>query len=162
MTKLTDFVFTDTGISVKIRKVSPMLVADIEASIPHPQPPEQIVDYGEPKGKVKEKNLSDPVYLAAMNERVTLVYQAWRTALIRRGVVLEGEDWKQEVAEYRQFIQDQTGHPLDEPDDRLVYILRICIGTIEDQDELINAITRRSQPTEAAIEEAKASFPGQV
>lgn len=158
MTKLTDFTFTDTGISVKIRKVPPMLYADIEASIPYPEAPTQEVDYGEPKGKVLEKNLSDPGYVTAQAERLQIVYQAWRRALLLRGVILDGEDWREDVEEYRQFIKEQTGKPLDEPDDKLIYILRICIGTLEAQEELIDAITRRSQPTQEAIEQAKQSF----
>lgn len=157
--QLTDFTFRDTGITVKIRKVSPMLLPDIEASIPKPAPPEQEVDYGEPVGKVREKNLSDPAYTAALAERTVKVYQAWRRALIRRGVVLEGDQWQEAVKEYRQFIQAEIGSPLPEQDDHMVYVLSICIGTIEDQDDLINAITRRSQPTPEAIAEAKDSFP---
>src|SRR5512138_1177729 len=140
MPTLTDFTFKDTGITVKIRKVSFYLYGDIEASFPRPEPPEQEVDYGEPKGRVKEKNLSDPAYQAALTARTIAVNVAWRKALVKRAVVLEGDDWKKEVADYRQNILSITGHELDESDDFLVYILRICVGTPEDQEDLINAI----------------------
>src|ERR1035437_1696244 len=146
MSNLYDFTCKDSGIRIKIRKVSPMLAADVEASIPMPLPPEQEVDYGEPKGKVKERNLSDPEYLMQMQERSGAIFRSWKRALILRGTVLEGDDWKKEVKEYRAFIQESTGKPLDETDDKLVYVLRIAIGTFEDQDDLIQAITRRSQP----------------
>lgn len=156
--KLIDFTFRDTGITVKIRKISPMLVTDIQESIPEPQPPLNEVDYGEPRGKVLEPNLQDPGYKLAMQEHQHRIFLTWRRAMILRSVLVEGEDWRQEVKEYREFIQEQTGHPLDEPNDLVVYVLRICVGSEEDLGELIQAITRRSQPTPEEIEKAKDSF----
>lgn len=162
MSNLYDFLCKDSGITIKIRKVSPMLAADIESSIPMPLPPEQEVDYGEPKGIVNERNLSDPEYLIRLQERSGEIFQKWKRALILLGVVLEGDAWKKDVKEYRAFIQETTGHPLEETNDKLVYTLRIAIGTFEDQDDLIHAITRRSQPTAEAIEEAKTSFQRKI
>jgi hypothetical protein len=109
-----------------------------------------------------ERNLSDPGYQIRLEVRNAAIFQAWKRALISRGVVLEGDDWKKDVQEYRDFIQETTGQPLEETDDKMVYVLRIAIGTFEDQDDLIQAITRRSQPTTEAIEEAKNSFQGKV
>jgi hypothetical protein len=149
---LTDFTFKDTGIAVKIKKVSPMLATDIYAAIPEPTPPMNEVDYGEPKGKVMEPNLSDPAYQRAMVERAVKVNAAWRRVMILRGVVVDGDDWQNEVKEYRAFIREITGGEIDEDNDLIVYVLRLCVGTGEDLDDLINAITRRSQPTQEAIE----------
>ena len=75
-----------------------------------------------------------------------------------RSVVVEGEEWKDEVKEYRDFIEKQTGKPLDEPDDLVVYVLRICIGSEEDLTEFLNAVTKRSQPTQEVIDQAKDTF----
>lgn len=158
MSQTFDHLCKDSGITLKLRKVSPMLAADIEALFPKPQPPEQEVEYPEPKGKVMEKNLSDPAYEKALEDRSAQVYQAWKRALLLRGVVLEGDDWKKDVAEYRQFIQETTGQPLAETDDRMIYILRVAVNSIEDNQELIEAITRRSQPTPEVVQAARESF----
>lgn len=157
---LTDFTFKDTGITVKIKKVSPMVVDDVRASIPEPLPPEQEVDYGEPKGKVMERNYSDPNYtleLEAHNKKVAALVQK---VIVNRAVILEGDEWKKEVQDYRDFILKSTGYPLAETDDVLVYILRVCVGSKEDMSDLIDAIIKRSQPTQEAVEQAKRSFRG--
>lgn len=112
MSLLTYFTFKDSGKTVKIRKVSPYLWADIDATIPMPAAPEQEVDYGEPRGRVMEKNLSDPAYQAALASRAVEVSQAWRKGLIKWGVVLEDDTWKDSVAEYRALILSTTGKAL--------------------------------------------------
>jgi hypothetical protein len=157
---LTDFTFKDTGITVKIRKVSPMLAADVNASMPEPLPPEQEVDYGDPKGKVMERNYSSPSYLADLQAHKVRIFTALQRVMILRAVVVEGEEWREEVREYRQFLQEQTGAPLDEPNDLVVYVLRLCVGSQEDLADLLTAITSRAQPTQEAIEQAKRSFRG--
>ena len=157
---LTDFTFKDTGITVKIKKVSPMVVDDVRASIPEPLPPEQEVDYGEPRGKVMERNYSDPNYaleLEAHNKKVAALVQK---VIVNRAVILEGDEWRKEVQDYRDFILSSTGYPLAETDDVLVYILRVCVGSKEDMSDLIDAIIKRSQPTQEAVEQAKRSFRG--
>lgn len=155
---LYDHTFRDTGITVKIRKVSPLLITDIDDAMPKPEPPMQEVDYGEPRGKVQEPNLSEPGYLRQLDERRGRVWRAWRRAVILRGVVPEGDDWKGEVEAYRALVAQEAGSPLDEEEDWLVYVLRICVGSMEDLNELIQDITNRSGPTEEAIEKAKATF----
>lgn len=157
---LTDHTFRDTGITVKIRKISPMLAADIRNSIPAPIPPENEVDYGPPKGKVKEQNVTDPNYLTQVTEWNLKVYMLWRRVMVLRAVDQDSlpAGWNDEVKGYRDFIKAQTGKDLDEPEDLVIYILRICVGSEEDLNDFINAVTRRSQPTAEVIEQAKASF----
>ncbi len=158
---LTDFTFSDTGITVKIRKVSPMIAADIANAYPEPTPPSQEVDYGEPKGKVMEQNLSDPEYLKAVKARQVKVVMAIQRMMISRGVVLENDDWKSEVEQYKESLKSFTGYDLEE-DDLLIYVFRICVGTQEDLEDLLAAITSRSQPTDIEVEKSKASFRGKV
>lgn len=155
---LTDFTFKDSGISVRIRKISPMLAADVNASMPEPLPPEQEVDYGEPKGKVLERNYSDPRYQELLDAHKQKVFQALQRVMILRSVVVEGEEWHKDAQEYRQFIKAQTGAELDEPEDLVVYVLRVAVGSEEDLIDLIQAITRRSMPTPEVIQAAKESF----
>ena len=162
MALLTDYTFRDTGITVKIRKISPMLAADVAAAMPEPLPPEQEVDYGEPVGKVKERNYSDPAYISAKAEHQKKVFMALQRVMIIRSIKVEGEEWKEDVAEYREFIEKHTGAPLAETEDLVVYVMRICIGSEDDLIELLGAITGRSQPTPEAVEAAKASFRGEI
>lgn len=161
---LTDFTFKDTGISIKIKKISPMLGADVNASMPEPEPPEQVVDYGEPKGKVMEQNLSDPAYARSMMEHRAQVFRVYRRVMVLRGVAAESlpDGWQDDVKVYRAFMEAQLGKVIDEPDDVVVYILRIAVGSEEDLEELIAAITRRSQPTQEVIDQAKATFQRQI
>ena len=155
---LTDFTFKDTGISIKIRKISPMLAADVAAAMPDPLPPEQEVDYGEPKGKVLERNYSDPAYLQAKADHQRKIFQALQRVMILRSVHPMDENWMESVKEYRDFIQKTTGAPLDEPEDLVVYVLRVCVGSEDDLTDFLTAVTRRSQPTQEEVERAKASF----
>jgi hypothetical protein len=157
---LTDFTFKDTGITVKIKKISPMVVDDVRSSIPEPLPPEQEVDYGEPRGKVMERNYSDPNYTLELREHERKASALVQKVIINRAVVLEGDEWKAEVQDYRNFILENTGQPLAEKDDLLVYILRICVGSNDDMNDLVDAIIKRSQPTQEAVEQAKRSFRG--
>lgn len=157
-TELKMFRFPDTGITIKIRKVSPLLAVDVDASIPRPTPPLNKVDYGDGRGEVMEPNLSDPSYLKELEERTAKVGMAVIKATILRSVIVDGEDWKEDVKDYRQFILETTGAPLDEPSDLYVYVTRICTGTQEDLTDLIGAITSRSQPTPEEIAKAKDSF----
>jgi hypothetical protein len=155
---LAEFTFKDTGITVQIRKVSPMLAADVAAAMPEPLPPEQEVDYGEPVGKVMERNYGDPKYVVTLAEHRHRLYDTLQRAIILRSVVATDGKWKDDVNEYRQFLLSQTGKEIDEKDDLVVYVTRICVGSQEDLNDLMAAITRRSQPTEEAVAAAKADF----
>jgi hypothetical protein len=87
------------------------------------------------------------------------VWKAYRRALILRGVVVENDDWKKAVEEYRALIAQETnGGQIEEKDDFVVYVQRVCVGSMEDLDELEHDITNRSGPTTEAIEKAKATF----
>lgn len=158
--QMTEFTFPDTGISVKVRKISPFLAADLAEAFPAPKPPEQEVDYGGEKGRVMEPNLSDPNYqyaLRAYQQEITMKLQR---VMIQRAIKPVDEDWEEDVAEYRAYIQESTGKPLSEESDLLVYVLRVCVGSQEDLQDLINVITRRSQPTPEGVQAAKNSFRG--
>jgi hypothetical protein len=157
---LTDFTFKDTGITIKIKKISPMLAADVSAAMPEPLPPEQEVDYGEPRGKVMERNYSDPNYQSLVIEHRRKLYATLQRAMILRSVTVDGDDWKEDVKEYKSFIQSQTGGLVDEENDLVLYVTRVCVGSQADLNDLMAAITRRSQPTEEAVTAAKADFRG--
>ena len=120
------------------------MAADIQASIPAPEPPKNLVDYGEPKGQVWEENRQDPEFILANNKRMRHVLEVLQRATILRGVVVEGEEWKEEVKEYRDFILHHTGKPVEEPEDLVVYVLRICVGTDDGDTGLEGGVRARS------------------
>lgn len=159
--KLYPFTFSDTGRVVRIRKVGPMPLTKLRKDNPPPAAPVIQVDYGDGE-KRQEINEADPAYLEAVKRyeidfgiKTTLFY-------LERGVVVElGEAEKQEVAEFRQFWQDEYGTPLG-GSDKSVYVQYICIGTEDEMNELLEAITRRSHPTEAAVADSVAGFPAEV
>ncbi len=162
MNEWMEFTFHDTGKVVKIRKVSPMLAIDIDASIPRPAPPTNRVDYGPPKGVVEEPNYNDPGFTEALSARNRRVGEMIRRAQVLRGVQVDGDAWQEEVKQYRAFMADTTGTPLAEASDLYLYVTRLCAGTNNDLTDLYTAITQRSQPTEEAVAAAKQSFPGDV
>lgn len=157
-TELTTFVFKDTGISVKIKKVSPLLVMEVQKALKTPVPPMQEVDYGDGKKKL-EPNEASPEYQKALEAYNIEVEQAVRKLIIRRGVIFDlTDEQKEEVRELRQFWKDNYKTELDGTDVE-IFISYIAIGSPEDLQELIQAVMQRSQPTEEVIKRAQDSFP---
>lgn len=157
--KLYNYTFKDTGIRVQIRKVSPMSVVELQKAFPAPTPPRQRVEVG---GEwMEESNPSDPDYLAAKERHGQELEMRVRQLMIRRGVIIPPDNvtWQDEVKEFRAFWLETYGKEL-EGDDKEIYISHIAIGTDSDYVELVDAITRRSQPTEGEVAAARSSFPG--
>lgn len=153
--------FQDTGITVSIRKVSPLLLNELRRRNPEPQPPKNLVDYGDGK-KVLEENRADPDYMAALDKHAQELELKMRMLLIRWGVVYEltAQDLEQ-VKQLKEFWQTEYQQEL-EGTDLEVFISYIAIGTVEDLEELTNAIMRRSQPTPAAEGEAAQRYKSPV
>lgn len=153
--------FKDTGVIVRIRKVSPLLLLRLREDFPPPKPPMQEVDYGDGKKKL-EPNTAHPEYVAAQETYGLEMEKRLNHLLIKRGVKL---DWtpemKAEVQEVRDLYEEETGRAMNE-DDTFVYVSYIAIGTDKDLEELLEAIMRRSGPTEAAAEEAADRFKSPV
>jgi hypothetical protein len=159
VSELTAFTFHDTGVKVLIKKVSPLLVVELQKAFPPPAPPQQEVEIG---GEIViESNPAHPDYVATMNEYNREFEMRVRRLLIKRGVEIPGEnkEWQEEVAELREFWREEYAKEL-EGDDKMLYISYIAVGTDGDLTDLLGAIMQRSQPTEAAVAAAKASFPG--
>lgn len=155
---MNSFTFPDTGVTVSIRKVSPLLISEIQRKNPTPKPPLNKVMYGDDTRY--EENPADPDYIKALEDHGTKLEQAIRRALIRFGVVYEltAEDVRR-VNELREFWQTDEGEQLV-GSDMEVFISYLAIGTFEDLNDLVEAVTRRSQPTEKAVAEAAERFPG--
>lgn len=149
---LPTFTFQDTGITVQIRKVSPSIGTEIRKAFPPPKPPVHRVEIG---GQiVEEANEADPDYDRAYQEWGLMVEAKAARLYIKRGVECEVD--AQAVASVRA---DMAAEGIElEGDDKYIYIRYICVGTEDDYQELLMAITRRSQPTEVAVAEAVEQF----
>lgn len=153
---LPEFTFAGSGITVKLRRVSPFLLGDVAKSLVAPKPPLNTVDYG--NGPVQEANEADPTYLVALEDHRKEVGVRNMKALIRLGVECEVDD--DAVQELRATMRD-LGVELD-PDDKWVYIVNIAITHEDELIQLRDAILRKSQPTEEAVQEQLADFHGEV
>lgn len=153
--ELTPFTFESTGVTAKLRKVSPYLVFELQRSFPPPDAPMQEVSYGDGETRL-EANPAHPDYLKEYQRYQLDLEGKIRRLMIKRGVVCEFD--KQEVADLREFWISEYEKELPEKDDFVAYITYLAMGTQEDAEELIAAITRRSQPTEAAVQLAQGTF----
>jgi hypothetical protein len=129
---------------------------------PQPEPPTVEVDYGDLGGKKLESNEADPGYIKAQAEYRMMIVLKSQRLLIERGVVVELDDeMKAEVVELRDFWRQEHGKELP-GSDKMVYVLHIALGTPDDLTELVEAVSRRSSPTEVSISEANGTFRGEV
>lgn len=154
--ELPEFTFVGSDITVHLHKVSPFLLGEVAKSVPKPTPPLNKVDYG--NGEVLEPNEADPGYLQALEDYKQEVGNRNLRALIHLGVECEVD------TAAVQALRDQMamfGVTLD-PDDKWVYIVDIAVTHTDEIAELRDAIMRKSQPTEGAVQDALAAFPGDV
>ena len=165
--------FQDTGITVRLRKLSPMTAQRLNEAIrkefPPPSPPTYEVEYGDTK--VREINDADPTYQAR--------YQRWEQDTARlfnerllKLVCLDaievdiGKAEKAEIARKKRNLERAGIAWEDDPDLtedenlRYFYVQHCCFGSSEDMKELYAAVNTRSQPTEAAVQAHIAAFPG--
>lgn len=156
--ELVPFTFKSTGKTVMIKKVSPFLAMELQNAFPPPEPPTQKVEYDE--GDVREeKNWSHPDYLKQVEAYNLAFSNKVQNLMIKRGVHFEiTEEIRTELEELRKFWQEEYGTELSEKNDKLAYVLYVCAGTQEDTEDMIAAITKRSQPTEVAIQQAQGTF----
>lgn len=161
------FTFPDTGITVQLHKVSPLLRDDIDAMLrrqfPPPDPPLNTVPSGFGDGAPRqEPNEADPNYQMALArwriEHINRTGDKLMELAIRSYIVCDVDH--EAVARLRASMQ-ALGVELD-PDDAYVYISRICIGTPDDQRDLSTALFTRAAALREAAQAHKDTFPGDV
>lgn len=166
-----EYTFPGSGITIRIRKVSPLLRDDIDAQLrlefPSPEIPMARRNYGtedEPDW-IDEPNPFDPVYKE--EQKKWLVQHANRVGdkllwvAVRRGIELQlDEEMKAEVDSIREDFK-LIGVDLD-PDDKFVYVTRICLQTLDELRELHDVIFSQARPSREVIEALKATFPSEV
>lgn len=159
--KLEPYVFKDTGETVMIRKVSPLLVIKLRERFPAPKPPLQTVDYGD--GPKQEQNPTEPGYLLAVQDYEQTMERRVRNLLIQRGVVIDWDDEKKSrLAELRAWWKETYNEDLDDLDDTFAYVSYICVGSDSDLEELVNVLIKRSQPSPEGVEAAQERFKSPV
>lgn len=146
-----------TGYAVHVRKVGPYTREAIARSLPRPTPPLVAADYGDGT-IVREPNDADPDYIAAIAAWEIELQTRSVDVLLRLGVVAEID---QAALDDVKAIFEITG--LEFPaDEKLGYIRHVLIGCDADLVHLAAAITGISQPTEGAVADHAATFPGDI
>lgn len=170
--------FRDSGITVKLHKLSPMTSQELMLQVKRemhdtePQPPMVEVDYG--NGKVLEPHRGHPIYIEKLKEWESAVNREANDRLFRLaclvGVELDLDNAAIAAIERRKrYLKlvariDWQGDPelTEAENNQIFYVTHICCASTEDLQEFYQAIATRSQPTEAAVEQYKSSFPGDI
>lgn len=171
--------FRDSGITVRLRKLSPITTTEImmqvqrELADEKPEPPLVEQDYGTGK-KVLEPHTGHPLYqerLARWERRCNTVGndRLFKLAALDAVEVEIGEAELAQIARKKRMLRVAAGltwqddpELTDTENDQLFYVTHICCASPEDLREFYNAVAMRSQPAEAAIEQHKESFPSDV
>lgn len=123
---------------------------------PAPPVPKSETDYGDGK-KVLEENPNDPDYRAAVAEWRKKVSNESQKLIAMRALPPLTDFQKDEVNEVRLFWQEMYGHDLPLTD-KEIFAYKICAATVEDINEFVAFVTRRSQPTQEGKDAALKRF----
>lgn len=159
--------FQDSGITVGIRKIAPSTQQRLHDLIlrehPKPQPPVVETELG------SEKNAADPDYLARLDEwkgsvNRMISTRMFKLACLECEVEIDAEEVARKQAHFRAIGLDWEDDPnlSDEQNAKLFYLQHIACATPDDMKEFYEAVTRRSTPTEAAIQRHIDTFRSDV
>ena len=165
--------FQDSGITVRLRKLSPMtsqrLSEAVRREFPPPDPPTYEVEYGDTK--VREINDADPTYLARRQRWQEETAQIFNERMLKLvcldAIEIDLDKYAQaEITRKKRSMavvgvkwEDDPELSVDE-NARLFYVQHCCLASSDDLRELYTAVTARSQPTEAAVQAHVETFPG--
>ena len=157
-TKLFPHTTKDGGVSLQIRKVSPLVATEIRKRFPAPRPPLSRVDYGEGNFEM-EPNADHPSHKAALEEYQLQLEEKVRRAYIKLGCVVIVD---KEAVQATRDVMKEIGIDLVDDTDEFVYINYTAISSSDDYNDLIQAIISRSVPSEADVKAASDTFRGEV
>jgi hypothetical protein len=150
------FTFPDSGITVGLRRFAPDTQDQIARAIQRETPPPALPMVETELGA--EPNPADPDYQTALSSYMQqIVLEVSRKLIdlaLRRMEVTVDQD---AVAALREDMA-AIGTPIDDTDDRMVYIRHICISSTYDLTVMMAYLQRRSLPTEVAVQEFLESF----
>lgn len=160
-TKLYPYTIQDTGVTVQIRKVSQMLLREAVKDLKEPQPPSNEVTTLDGK-KEYVTNEADPTYLQDLQDYKIKLSEVTSRIMIKWGIVYQlTEEDKKLVAQLKETWREDRDEDL-KGSDTYIFLNYIALGTKEDIQEIVKAITRRTQATPEATQEALDRFPDQV
>ena len=102
-----------------------------------------------------EPNPAHPDYERMIDEYNQDLELKVRRIMIKRGVVCEIDT--EAVEEIRALYREELEHELDKSD-KVVYVSMVAVGSEDDLNDLMNALTKRAQPTDLEVESAKNGF----
>lgn len=158
---LPAFTFPDSGITVGLRRFAPdtqdSIVRAIQRDRPPPAVPLVTVEYEEGQ-PTEEPNPADPDYQQALSDYLQWI--ALETSKKLVDLALRRIEVAVDQAAVDQLRADMAaiGTPIEDDDDRMVYIRHICISSTYDLTSMLAYLQRRSLPTEAAVQEFLESF----
>lgn len=161
------YIFKDSGITVGLRKIAPntqaQLSIQIQREYPKPAPPVNQTELG------AEANEADPDYLKAVREwerasAMALNRKMFTLAALECECAVDMDEVARKQRSFRAvgFTWEESPDLSDEERAKVFYIEHIACATTEDLREFYEAVTRRSQPTEAAVQAHVDSFRGDV
>lgn len=159
--------FQDSGITVGIRKIAPSTQQRLHDLIlrEHPKPAPPVVD----TELGPEENAADPDYLTRLNEWKVATARAlnakmFKLACLECEVEVDTKEVTRKQAQFTVIGLDWEDDPKLSPEQnaKLFYLQHIACATGDDMKEFYEAVTRRSTPTEAAIQRHIDTFRGDV
>lgn len=139
------FKFPTSGVEIKIRKFSPLILADISQSLPSPKPPTQEVELD--GRKIKEPNFGHPDYLAEVEQ-----HQRDQQRLTQRAIVRLGVDYsltpsdREELARVLSFMSEVGAVPQGESElEQWIYY--VAVNSSDDITALTEEVLSLSQAT---------------
>ncbi len=156
--KLFPHTTKDGGVTLQLRKVSPLVATEIRKRFPPPKPPLAKVDYGEGHFEM-EPNPDHPAHKLAMETYNMELEEKVRRAYLKLGCVVTPD---QEMVNTARDAMNEIGVDLSNETNEFVYINYCAVASGDDYNDLIQAIINRSVPTEADIKAASDTFPGNV
>ncbi len=153
--KLFNHTTKDGGVTLQIRKVSPLVATEIRKRFPSPRPPLARVDYGDGRFEM-EPNPDSPSHKTAMEDYQLLLEEKIRRAYLKLGCIATPD---LEMVQATRAAMSEIGIDLTNDSDEFVFINYVAVASAEDYSDLIQAIISRSVPNEADIQAASDTFP---
>lgn len=166
--ELPTYVFVETGVEVKIRRLGPFTMDELRKALRKerkpPKPPSIVNEVGDARVKIAELNFDDPGYKQELRE-----YNAWlaqetgeRMTNLMTNYCIIVEPEAAIVEEKRALLAMIDPTINDSYSDKEVYVRHYLMGSSEELERVQNFILNRSMPTEEAVQEHIESFPGDV
>lgn len=160
-----DHTIEDTGIKLKMQKVSPTLIQSARLALLSTKPDPPLGPPIEMEGPLKgtrEEMPDDPKYQEQLAKWLRGVNSKLIEMQVERAVLeIEYSDWETEAADLRKFLEKMGSDELPDSD-KTLFITHIACGTDEDLKALADAIQKRSQPTDETVSDAQATFRPEV